>query len=197
MWMVVGLGNPGLEYAETRHNAGFWFVDALAARYPFKPFEETPGYHAAKSANQEGRLCSDKVLLLKPMAYMNRSGAAVAKMMQLYKLPLERVIVVHDDLDLLAGDVRFKQGGGHGGHNGLKDIDRCVGKGYRRLRIGIGRPEHRSDVVRYVLSVPPHNEREAIASLIKHLTAHAALMMSEPFNAGPFLTTVHQDQRNG
>ena len=192
MWMVVGLGNPGLEYAETCHNAGFWFVDALAAHYPFKPFEEAPAFHAAKSADQKEGALPDKVLLLKPMAYMNRSGTVVAKMMQLYKLPLDRVIVVHDDLDLLPGNVRFKQGGGHGGHNGLKDIDRCVGQGYRRLRIGIGRPEHKGDVVRYVLSAPLNDEREAIASLMKRLTAHVALMMTEPFNPGPFLTEVHR-----
>lgn len=191
MWMIVGLGNPGAEYEATRHNAGFWFVDMLAERYRFKPFEETPGYHLAKSMDGPGALCAQKVLLLKPMGYMNRSGAAVAKMMQLYKLSLDRVIVVHDDLDLLPGSVRFKQGGGSGGHNGLKDIDRCVGKDYRRLRIGVGRPEHKSDVVRYVLSVPPNTEREAVTSLLDRLATHAALMTCEPFNSGPFLTQVH------
>ena len=194
MWMVVGLGNLA-QNMKTRHNAGFWFIDALAARYPFKPFEETPGYHLAKSADRPGALAAEKVLLLKPMAYMNRSGAAVAKMMQLYKLPLTRVIVVHDDLDLAPGDVRFKQGGGHAGHNGLKDIDRCVGKGYRRLRMGVGRPEHRGEVVSYVLNPPLKEEREAMASLTERLVEHAALMLTEPFNSGPFLTEVHRQQR--
>ena len=145
--LVVGLGNPGADYVLTRHNAGFWFVDALARAHG-------GGFsHERKVSGEVCRLtiAGHDVRLLKPDTFMNRSGQAVQALAAYLKLPPEAILVAHDDLDLPVGTVRLKQGGGHGGHNGLRDIIDRLGENFARLRFGIGRPEVNEEVIDYVL----------------------------------------------
>jgi len=157
--LIAGLGNPGREYADTRHNAGFWFVDAVASKYGGN-FKYERKFHGDIA---RCRIDGSEVWLLKPDTFMNLSGQAVLALMQFYKIDLASVLVVHDDLDLPAGVVRLKQGGGHGGHNGLRDItQRCGGNGFQRLRLGIGHPGDKHRVTGHVLSQVSHDDREAI-----------------------------------
>ncbi len=147
--LVAGLGNPGPEHANTRHNAGFRYVDELAARLG-ATFALDKRYHAAiAQATIDGR----RVHLIKPMNFMNRSGEGVAAIVKFYKLDATRILVAHDELDLPPGEIRVKRGGGHGGHNGLRDIIARLGgsRDFARLRIGIGHPGHKSAVSGYVL----------------------------------------------
>jgi len=157
--LIAGLGNPGREYADTRHNAGFWFVDEVARRYggDFKYERKFQGEIA------RSHIDGNEVWLLKPDTYMNHSGQSLLALMQFYKIDLDRILVVHDDLDLPAGVARLKQGGGHGGHNGLRDItQRCGGNGFQRLRLGIGHPGSKEHVTGHVLSKVSSEDREAI-----------------------------------
>lgn len=155
---IVGLGNPGDEYARTRHNAGFWLVDRLVERTGTVLRRET----RFQGELGRTRLGPSDVLLLKPHTFMNRSGSAVQTLAQFYKLPPERILVAHDELDLPAGTLRLKFGGGHGGHNGLRDIHRALGEHYRRLRIGIGHPGDKNLVLNYVLGRPDRDDERAI-----------------------------------
>ncbi|HPE59304.1 MAG: aminoacyl-tRNA hydrolase [Thiothrix sp.] len=160
--LIAGLGNPGTKYDRTRHNAGFWFVDELAKRHqgrfaPEKRFSgETCRIH----------IMSEPVWLLKPVTFMNRSGLSVRQLCDFFRIPPQEVLIVHDELDLAAGDVRLKQGGGHGGHNGLRDLHAHLGPDYWRLRLGIGHPGDRDAVVNYVLSAPSRDEEIAILQAI-------------------------------
>ena len=146
MQLFVGLGNPGATYARNRHNIGFMAVDRIAEDHGFPPFR-------AKFQGEvtEGRLGGEKVILLKPATYMNRSGQSVGEAMRFYKLAPEDVTVFHDELDLAPGKVRVKQGGGHAGHNGLRSIHAHIGEAYRRVRLGIGHPGRKELVTGYVL----------------------------------------------
>lgn len=155
--LIVGLGNPGSDYEPTRHNAGFWFVDELARRcqQPFR-FEQRFQSEVVARCVIEGNECR----LQKPMNFMNRSGQAVRALSQFFKIPLEQILVAHDDLDLPPGVVKLKKGGGHGGHNGLRDLISHLGsKDFHRLRVGIGHPGHRDQVVDYVLKKPSKQDR--------------------------------------
>jgi len=147
MYLLVGLGNPGREYAHNRHNVGFMCIDEILKSYGFPP-EKTK----FSGLLTEGCVDHEKVYLFKPLTYMNRAGRAVAEVSRFFKIPPEQLIVFHDDLDLALGKVRVKQGGSHGGHNGLKDLDAQIGTQYWRVRIGIGRPLHKGAVTSYVLS---------------------------------------------
>lgn len=161
--IIVGLGNPGTEYANTRHNAGFWFVDEVARKFggSFKPEKKFQGEVARSTIHGQ------QVWLLKPDTYMNLSGQAVLALMQFYKIDLKNILVVHDDLDLPVGDVRLKDGGGHGGHNGLRDIiSRCGGNGFQRLRLGIGHPGNKSKVTGHVLKNASGDDQIAIENAI-------------------------------
>jgi len=162
--LVVGLGNPTSQYEKTRHNAGFWFLDLLAKQQS-KPFESVSRFQAEMfSADWSGI----KVLFLKPMTYMNNSGHSVGAVARYYRVPPEKVLVVHDDLDFDAGTIRLKRGGGHGGHNGVRDVIDCLGsKAFVRLRIGVGRPMDRQSVLSYVLTRPSLAEKEAITSVLQ------------------------------
>ena len=160
--LIVGLGNPGSDYEPTRHNAGFWFVDELARRCQ-QTFRSEARFHGEVArCRLEGRECR----LHKPMTFMNRSGQSVAAICNFYKVQPAEVLVVHDELDLPPGVIKLKKGGGHGGHNGLRDIHKAIGADYHRLRIGIGHPGDRNLVVDYVLKRPSREEdalmREAI-----------------------------------
>jgi len=145
--LVAGLGNPGREYAQTRHNAGFWLVDELARRQG-GAWRMEPRFNAELART---RIAGSEVWLLKPMAYMNRSGGVTAAVANFYKIPPGCVLVVHDDLDLPLGAVRLKEGGGSGGHNGLKDLIATLGPEFWRLRLGIGHPGSRDLVTDFVL----------------------------------------------
>lgn len=164
---VIGLGNPGDEYAETRHNAGFWCVDALA-RHAGLGFRTDPRLHGETCRLAMG---ASSVWLFKPQTYMNHSGRAVGALASYYRIAPEAILVVHDDLDLPPGIVRLKQGGGHGGHNGLRDIIGQLGGDFLRLRIGIGHPGHRDQVVGYVLHRPSREERTQIDDAISRAQA--------------------------
>lgn len=162
--LIVGLGNPGPAYEGNRHNAGFWLVDAYAryCRGEFKPESRFSG-EVCKTL-----LDGHRGWLLKPTTYMNRCGQAVSALAKYYKIPLERILVVHDELDLPPGVARFKQGGGHGGHNGLRDIIKALGdrREFMRLRIGIGHPGQADQVSDFVLDDPPKREREMVLDAI-------------------------------
>ncbi len=158
--LIVGLGNPGTEYARTRHNAGFQFADELAARHGAS-FRSEPRHRAELA---RARIGAADLWLLKPMNYMNHSGDAVQSIASFYKVPLESILVAYDELDFPAGVVRLRQGGGAAGHNGLRDVIAQMGDGFWRLRIGIGHPGERSQVLDYVLGRPSAEEAELIRS---------------------------------
>jgi PTH1 family peptidyl-tRNA hydrolase len=162
--LVAGLGNPGAKYEQTRHNAGFWFVDEVARRCTGH-FRSEPRFHSeVASCRIAGRECR----LQKPQDFMNRSGQPVAGLAAFYRIPRPAILVVHDDLDLPPGTARLKQDGGHGGHNGLRDlIPSLGGSDFLRLRIGIGHPGHRDEVVGYVLKPATREERRAIEAAIE------------------------------
>jgi PTH1 family peptidyl-tRNA hydrolase len=166
-WLVVGLGNPGTEYAKNRHNVGFMIADLIAGRIGARF-----GRHRKAVAHvAEGRMGigdeAPRLVLAKPMTYMNLSGGPVAALRQFYKVPLEQVIVVYDELDLPYGTLRLKQSGGEGGHNGLRSVSRSLGgKDYLRVRFGIGRPPGRQDPADYVLSDFSAMERKELDFLV-------------------------------
>lgn len=146
MLLVVGLGNPGPEYARNRHNIGFMAADELVRRHSFGPWRAK--FHGEVA---EGMIGGEKVLLLKPFTFMNLSGQSVGQAARFHKIPVEDIIVVHDELDVVPGKLRVKRGGGAGGHNGLKSIDQHLGQNYRRIRLGIGHPGDKNRVAGYVL----------------------------------------------
>jgi len=161
--LIVGLGNPGAEYLGTRHNAGFWFVDALA-RGEGASFAADGKLHGASC---RVNVAGQPVWLLKPATFMNESGIAVASALRYYKIEPDQCLVVHDDLDLEPGTVRLKFDGGHGGQNGLRDIIKLVGHGkFHRLRIGIGHPGVRDRVTPWVLGRPSAQDEDAMLDAI-------------------------------
>ena len=161
--LIAGLGNPGPEYAATRHNAGFWWLETLAHQWGVQLARSRDFHGFTGSSQQQGH----KVWLLQPSIFMNRSGQSVAALARFYKIPPENILVVHDELDLDPGQVKLKQGGGHAGHNGLRDIDAQLGsKNYWRLRLGIGHPGNKPEVVNWVLKKPSPEHRIAIEQAI-------------------------------
>ncbi|MDA3869280.1 MAG: aminoacyl-tRNA hydrolase [Gammaproteobacteria bacterium] len=171
--LIVGLGNPGSEYTETRHNAGFWFVEELASACGVSFRHEKKFLGEVAKINIGGR----DIWLLKPQTFMNRSGQAIKSLLSFYRLQPENVLVAHDELDLEAGDIKLKTGGGHGGHNGLRDTIAHLGiKEFHRLRIGIGHPGSKDQVVDYVLHRPSLNERIAIDLAIREARAVMPLL---------------------
>ncbi len=172
--LFVGLGNPGPEYEATRHNAGFWWLDALAGKLGARLVPER-GYQAlAARVNRPG----GPVWLLEPMTYMNRSGFSVATLARFFKIAPSEILVVHDELDLLPGQVKIKQGGSAAGHNGLKDIHAQLGTlDFWRLRIGIGHPGVKAEVVNWVLKKPSPTDREAIDQSIDKSLAASDLLI--------------------
>ncbi len=160
--VIVGLGNPGPEHLLTRHNAGFWFVDALASKW---------GGRFRSHTRFQGDICrvpfgGQEITLLKPMTYMNRSGLSVRAISDYMKVAPAEILVAHDELDLPVGDARFKLGGGHGGHNGLRDLITHVGADFWRLRLGIGHPGDRSQVIDYVLHRASAEEEDKILNAV-------------------------------
>ena len=160
--LVVGLGNPGERYTGTRHNAGFWWVDELARRNGGE-FRPNTRFHGEVA---EIRAPGFNLRLLKPTTFMNRSGRAVQALANFYRIAVSDILVVHDEIDLPPGVVRLKRGGGDGGHRGLRDIIPSVGKDFYRLRVGVGRPEHSSQVIDFVLKKPLAGEQGPIDDAI-------------------------------
>ena len=160
--LIVGLGNPGAEYARTRHNAGFWLVDELARRHGGTFRHE--GKHQAELARV--RIGGDEIWLVKPMTYMNRSGGPVSSVLGFYKIAPGQMLVAHDEIDLPSGTIRLKDAGGHGGHNGLRDLIAAQGDGFWRLRIGVGHPGNSKEVVDFVLTRAGADEQRAIDETI-------------------------------
>ncbi len=178
--LIVGLGNPGREYEATRHNAGFWWVDefARANQIPFKSESKFHGL-AARSV-QHGH----EVYLLKPQTFMNVSGRSVGALAQFYKIEAAQILVVHDELDLPPGSAKLKLGGGHGGHNGLKDIIAHLGtRDFWRLRIGVGHPGDRAEVVNFVLNAPRREEMDLIEQAMQRAQEVAPLIVEGKLEA--------------
>lgn len=175
--LLVGLGNPGDKYAATRHNAGFWFIDEVVAQTNSKLALD------AKMFGLIGKLNPD-VWLLKPTTFMNNSGKAVAALANYYKINPAEILVVHDELDLPAGSAKLKFGGGHGGHNGLKDIHAALGTAdYWRLRLGIDHPGDRNEVINYVLKAPTKGENDALQASIHAASGVVNLLLKGEFES--------------
>lgn len=170
--LIIGLGNPGTRYARHRHNIGFAVVDALANTYRFSPWK-----HKFQGELAEGEIGTAKVLLLKPQTFMNLSGESVQQAARFYKIPLEQIFVIHDELDLPLGKLRVKCGGGNGGHNGLKSIDVHIGPDYWRVRFGIGHPGERELVSPYVLSDFAKAEEPAVKKIIAAICQHFSILL--------------------
>ena len=160
MLLLVGLGNPGAEHTNNRHNIGFMAVDEIIRRHSFGPYRERFNGLAT-----EGRIGNTKILALKPTTYMNESGLAVGNAARFYKLEPDDIIVLHDEIDLAPGKVRVKRGGGAAGHNGLRSIDGHIGKDYLRVRIGVGHPGDKDEVERYVLRNFPREDMRWVEAL--------------------------------
>ena len=157
--LFVGLGNPGQDYDATRHNAGFWWIDALAAQWGVRPVLERSYFGLVARTALEGQA----VWLLEPQTFMNKSGQSVAALARFFKIAPSEILVVHDELDLPPGECKLKFGGSHAGHNGLRDIHGQLGSAdYWRLRLGIGHPGHKAEVVNWVLKKPSADDRSAI-----------------------------------
>ncbi|AEQ52189.1 aminoacyl-tRNA hydrolase [Pelagibacterium halotolerans] len=171
MHLIVGLGNPGAEYAAHRHNIGFLAVDEIARQHSFPPFRQK--FSALIS---EGVIDGEKIMLIKPQTFMNRSGDSVAQAASFYKLTPSDISVVHDELDLAPGKVRVKTGGGNGGHNGLRSIESHLGKDFVRIRLGIGHPGHKDRVHSHVLSNFHKADNEWLEPLLDALAKNAALI---------------------
>ena len=170
---IIGLGNPGSEYHRTRHNAGWWMIDWLASH-------AGASLSMNKKMNAElaqANLGGQSVWLVKPQTFMNRSGQSMQALAQFYKLPTESLLVIHDELDLPCGTARLKRGGGHGGHNGLRSAIAHCGADFARLRLGIGHPGHRDQVLNYVLKPPTANEQIELDRCIDRAGGALLLML--------------------
>ncbi|NCU22401.1 aminoacyl-tRNA hydrolase [Acinetobacter haemolyticus] len=171
--LIVGLGNPGKEYAQTRHNAGFWFVEQLADRYGIS-LKADPKFHGFSG---RGQIEGHDVRLLLPTTFMNRSGQSVAPFAKFYQISPESILVAHDELDMDPGVIRLKSGGGHGGHNGLRDIVPHIGANFHRLRIGIGHPGSKERVSGHVLNKAPSSEQHLMDAAIDHALSKVKLLV--------------------
>lgn len=186
-WLVVGLGNPGPAYAGNRHNVGFMVADLLASRVDgrFKA-------HKGRADLLEGRLVGVRVLLVKPKTYMNLSGGPTASLRDFFKVPVERILCVHDELDVDFGRLRLKRGGGAGGHNGLRSLDSALGsRDYLRVRVGIGRPPGRQDPADYVLKDFTAAERKELPFEVDRAADAVEALLTGTLEAAQ--NTYHQD----
>jgi PTH1 family peptidyl-tRNA hydrolase len=171
MQLFVGLGNPESKYAKNRHNVGFMAIDALAAAYGFGDFREK--YHGLLA---EGQIGTQKVLLLKPQTFMNKSGVSVSEAVNFFKLDGSQIVVFYDELDLPPGKLRMRRGGGFAGHNGLRSINAHMGADFRRARLGIGHPGDKAKVTGHVLGDFAKADADWLADFLKALADHAPLL---------------------
>ncbi len=172
--LIVGLGNPGQEYAQTRHNAGFWFVERLAERYGIN-LKNDPKFNGISG---RGTIEGQDVRLLLPTTFMNLSGKSVVPYAKFYNIAPESMLIAHDELDMNPGIIRLKTGGGHGGHNGLRDIVPHTGPNFHRLRIGIGHPGAKDKVSGHVLGKAPNPEQTLMDDAIHHALAQIKLLVN-------------------
>ena len=172
--LIVGLGNPGSEYAQTRHNAGFWFVERLAEQYGIQ-LKADPKY---KGISGRGNIEGQDVRLLLPTTFMNLSGQSVVPFAKFYQIAPEAILIAHDELDMNPGVIRLKTGGGHGGHNGLRDIVPHIGPNFHRLRLGIGHPGSKGRVSGHVLGKAPSSEQGLMDDAIAHALSRTKLLVS-------------------
>ncbi|GAB4170992.1 MAG: aminoacyl-tRNA hydrolase [Rickettsiaceae bacterium] len=178
MFLIVGLGNPGSEYARTRHNTGFFVLDLLASKHNAS-WQDKPKFSGQIASISMG---PSEVILCKPETYMNLSGVSVQAVSSFYKIPPDQIIVIHDDIDLPLGKIGYKIGGGAGGHNGLKSIDKSIGPNYHRIRMGLGRPEdQRYQVADFVLGKFTPTEEEIIAKASHLVVSNINLIISGEF----------------
>ena len=189
--LIIGLGNPGDKYAKTRHNVGFWFIDELANHYGASFKAETKFSGEVAKVNIEGLSGNHSVWLLKPSTFMNRSGLAAHQISSFYKIPVDQVLVAYDELDLPVGTVRLKVSGGHGGHNGLRDLHAQISKEYTRLRFGIGHPGDSRKVADYVLSRPSQDDEISIQNAIDKSIAEIDKIISGDTQKA--MNTLHTD----
>ena len=182
MWFICGLGNPDKRYQFTRHNLGFNLIDSIIIFYDFNLLKKDKNIELYK-----GILNKKECLLCKPLTYMNRSGPPISKLINFYKISKSKIIIIHDDLDLAIAKVKIKIGGGNGGHNGLASIDETINNNYKRLRIGIGRPQIKEMTSSYVLEKFSHQDRELIDKKITLLTKYFFLIFEDN---GLFLTKI-------
>lgn len=172
MFLVAGLGNPGDKYKLTRHNIGFLVIDEIAKNLTTSQINN-PNFKAIVSK-------ASNTILAKPQTYMNLSGESILNIADYYNIPNENIIVIHDDIDLSFGTIKFKIGGGHGGHNGLKSIDANIDKDYIRVRIGVGKPQDKSDVASYVLNNFNKEELNNLNDIISHVIKAIESIKKEP-----------------
>ena len=190
MFLIVGLGNPGVEYANTKHNVGFMAVDSIAEDYNF-----SNARNKFDGLISEGNITGIKCYILKPQTYMNLSGNSVVKAASFYKIPPERIIVIHDDMDLPISKMKAKIGGGTGGHNGLKSIDAAIGPNYQRIRIGIGHPKDKGgEVVNHVLSKFSKQDKEILDKNISFVTKNISILLNK--NINEFSTLIGMELKN-
>ena len=175
--LIVGLGNPGSEYAQTRHNAGFWFVERLAEQYGIS-LKADPKY---KGISGRGKIEGQDVRLLLPTTFMNLSCQSVVPFAKFYQIKPEEMLIAHDELDMNPGVIRLKTGGGHGGHNGLRDIVPHTGANFHRLRIGIGHPGSKDRVSGHVLGKAPSSEQTLMDDAIHHALGQIKLLVNGDF----------------
>lgn len=168
IWLVVGLGNPGKEYENTRHNVGFKMVEFLRHHFGASNFKKIANFAEISSF----KIKNNNIILAKPLTFMNLSGTAVQYLLSFYKIPLNNLCVIHDDIDLKFSHVKTKQGGSSGGHNGLKSIDKLLGANYFRIRIGVDRPKEKSMVTSYVLGNFSDEELQKLDTLYQFLSEH-------------------------
>jgi PTH1 family peptidyl-tRNA hydrolase len=187
--LIAGFGNPGSEYANTRHNAGFWFVDELAAKAGATFNTDKRFFAAVASAQIAGR----KVLLVKPMNFMNNSGQGLAAVARFFKIDATKILVAHDELDIAPGEIRLKKAGGHGGHNGLRDSVAKMGGGdFWRLRIGIGHPGHKSAVSGYVLKRAPADQQRLIDEAVELALRESTTIIDGDINEATKVLHTHK-----
>ena len=174
MLLFAGLGNPGQNYAMNRHNIGFMAVDLLAERYGF------PAWQKKSTALQSaGRIGTDKIILVKPQSYMNKSGLPVAEVARFHKILPDNIFVFHDDMDIDSGKVKVKFGGSNAGHNGIESIDKNIGKNYTRIRIGIGHPKINSTGADHVLDNFSHDEKQSVEEVTKNIIESLSILIKK------------------
>jgi len=186
--LIAGLGNPGIEYQDTRHNIGFSIIDSIAEQLNFPVYSNK--FSSLISSKMIGQ---NKITLVKPQTYMNLSGNAISKAINFYKLELENLIVIHDDLDLQFAKIKMKIGGGSGGHNGIKSLDQHLGQEYYRLRIGIGKPLFQQNVSNFVLNKFTNEEEIIIAKLINNVISKLELIIAR--NLPKFMNEITLEQK--
>ena len=186
MYLIAGLGNKGKKYTDTRHNVGFKVIDKIITQYDFEKYKESINCHTFK-----GKILEKKVLLIKPMTYMNNSGKAVSEIATFYKIPVNKIFIIHDDIDLSVARIKVKYGGSDAGHNGIKSIDMHIGRDYFRIRIGVGKPNNFLEAKDYVLKKFSNNDFNKIKKKSDKLVDNISYLLKNDINT--FLNIISTD----